>query len=131
MDNTIGERIKKKREELGLTQEELAKKLGYKSRSSINKLEMSRELSLKNVRKMAKALECSESYLMGWDFSDNAADKAIEIIKRKDLAKQDAKLHELMAGKPMMRICDVMLDLNEEQRDAVATFVETMTKFNK
>lgn len=36
---TIGDRIRKRREELGLTQEELAKKLGYASRSSVNKVE--------------------------------------------------------------------------------------------
>ena len=36
---TIGERIKLRREELQMTQEELAQKLGYKSRSSINKIE--------------------------------------------------------------------------------------------
>ena len=32
-------RIKSRREELGLTQDELARKLGYKSRSSIQKIE--------------------------------------------------------------------------------------------
>ena len=36
---TIGDRIKSRREELGLTQDDLALKLGYKSRSSINKIE--------------------------------------------------------------------------------------------
>ena len=36
---TFGERVKEKREELGMTQEELAGKLGYKSRASINKIE--------------------------------------------------------------------------------------------
>ena len=36
----IGERIKKRREELGMSQEELAQKAGYKSRSSINKIEV-------------------------------------------------------------------------------------------
>ena len=35
----IGERIKLRREELNLSQDELAKKVGYKSRSSINKIE--------------------------------------------------------------------------------------------
>lgn len=38
----IGERIRKCRENLDMTQEELALKLGYKSRSSVNKVENSR-----------------------------------------------------------------------------------------
>lgn len=35
----IGERIRARREALGMSQSELARKVGYKSRSSINKLE--------------------------------------------------------------------------------------------
>lgn len=62
----IGERIRNRREELGLTQEELAKKLGYKSRSSVNKVETSRELSNKKVRLYAGALDTTPAYLMGW-----------------------------------------------------------------
>ena len=64
---TVGDRIREKREELGMTQEELSKKLGYKSRSSVNKMENARELPLKKVTMMADVLGCSPSYLMGWD----------------------------------------------------------------
>lgn len=63
---TIGERIKLRREELGMTQEELAKLCGYKSRSSINKIELSRDLPLKKVKQMADALQTTPSDLMGW-----------------------------------------------------------------
>lgn len=35
----IGDRIKYRREQLGMSQDELARRLGYKSRSSINKIE--------------------------------------------------------------------------------------------
>lgn len=66
---TIGARIKKRRLELGLSQEEVALKAGYKSRSSINKLESSRTLPLSKVEKMAHALECTPGFLMGWDTS--------------------------------------------------------------
>ena len=37
--NIVGKNIKKRRIALGLTQEDLAKKLGYKSKSTINKIE--------------------------------------------------------------------------------------------
>lgn len=69
---TVGDRIREKREELGMTQEELSKKLGYKSRSSVNKMENARELPLKKVKMMADVLGCSPSYLMGWDEEVNA-----------------------------------------------------------
>lgn len=64
----IGERIKNKRESLGMTQEELAIKAGYKSRSSINKIEKDgRGLPQSKILLIAKALDTTPAYLMGWD----------------------------------------------------------------
>lgn len=63
---TIGDRIRMRREELHLSQEELGRRVGYKSRSSVNKLELSRTLPTNKIMAMADALECSPSYLMGW-----------------------------------------------------------------
>lgn len=65
---TIGDRIRIKREEMGLSQEMLAYHLGLKDRSSIAKIEKSKDdVSLKNVERIAGVLQCSISYLMGWD----------------------------------------------------------------
>lgn len=69
LDNT-GERVKKRRESLNLTQEELAKRAGYKSRSSINNIETGRPVSQKIVEKLATALNVSPSYLMCWTDDD-------------------------------------------------------------
>lgn len=87
---TIGQRIKQRREALNLTQEELARKVGYASRSSINKIELSRDLPLRKVEKMAVALETSPSFLMGWTenddpdfpFSDEAVATATENLNK-------------------------------------------------
>ena len=68
---TVGDRIKQKRIELGYSQDELAKKVGYKSRSSIQKIECARNLPLPKVERMALALDCSPSYLMGWEDENN------------------------------------------------------------
>ena len=65
---TIGDRIKARREELGWTQEELAMKMGYKSKSTINKVEMGKvDVSQKKIPQYAKVLMTTEKYLMGWD----------------------------------------------------------------
>lgn len=64
---TVGERIKQKRIELKLSQDDLAKKVGYKSRSSIQKIEAARKLPLDKVETMALALDCTPGYLMGWE----------------------------------------------------------------
>lgn len=65
---TIGERIKEARLRKGLTQAELAKLLGYKSRSSINKIEVEgRDIPRSSIVKFAEILDVSPAYLMGWE----------------------------------------------------------------
>lgn len=67
----IGSRIKHLRELLGISQEELAKRVGYKSRSSINKIEIDgRGLPQSKIVDFAKALGTTPAYLMGWDEQD-------------------------------------------------------------
>lgn len=64
---TVADRIKELRERRGWTQEELAERMGYTTKSSISKIETSgNDITLKKVSKLAKALNTSESYLMGW-----------------------------------------------------------------
>lgn len=73
-DMTIGDRIRARREELGMSQSDLARKAGYKSRSSINKIENDdRGATRENLISIAKALRVTPSYLMGWEHnhSDN------------------------------------------------------------
>lgn len=65
---TIYERIRAKRQELGLSQDELAKKLGYTSRSTINKIESGLiDISQSKIVSFAEALHVTPAYLMGWD----------------------------------------------------------------
>jgi repressor LexA len=74
--STIGSRIRNRREELGLSQDELGKRLGYKSRSSINKIELDqRNLTQSKIKAIADALETTPSYIMGWDEPDQKFDE--------------------------------------------------------
>ena len=64
----IGNRIKMRREELGMSQSELARKVGYTSRTTINKIERDgRGISQDKIVAIAKALKTTPSYLMGWE----------------------------------------------------------------
>lgn len=99
--NNLGIRIKNRREELGLTQAELAKKLGYKSRSSINKIEIGdNDLPQSKIIVFAKALNVTPSFLMGWDNShrDSKPIKAIRI----------PVLGRIPAGVPIDAIEDIL-----------------------
>lgn len=63
-------RIRSRREELGISQDELAKRVGYKSRSSINKIEMGKnDITQSKIAEIAAALDTTPEYLMGWQAS--------------------------------------------------------------
>ncbi len=62
----MGLRIRQKRIELNITQEELAKRVGYTSRSSINKIELGLvNLPQSKIISISDALNVSTSYIMG------------------------------------------------------------------
>lgn len=66
--STIYTKIKNRRIELNLSQDELALKTGYKDRSSIAKIEKGLvDLSITKVTEFADALGVTASYLMGWE----------------------------------------------------------------
>lgn len=72
--------IKKRREELGLSQEELAAKLGYKSRSSINKIELGlSDIPFSKIPLFAKALEIEPEILMGWEKNKKQEESNIDM----------------------------------------------------
>ena len=67
MKKEIGEKIKEKREKMNLSQEQLAEKLGYKSKTSIHKVEQGMtDLPQSKIIEFAKVLNTSPAYLMGW-----------------------------------------------------------------
>lgn len=69
----IGERIRDRRKELGLTQEQLAKKVGYTSKTTINKIELGHnQIRQKKIESFARALSTTPAYLMGWESSRDA-----------------------------------------------------------
>lgn len=108
---TVGERIKNKRLELGYSQDELAKKAGYKSRSSINKIELSRDLPLNKIEIVARALECSPSYLMGWTEIEENANMDVELTNMEKRIKEYAlKLAKLEIDKQehVMNLIDML-----------------------
>lgn len=76
----IGKRIKEKREQQGITQKELASKLGYKNKSTIAKIEAgANDIVQSKVVEFAKALNTSVAFLMGWSDEQISSGKGIKI----------------------------------------------------
>lgn len=74
--STVGDRILIRRKELDLTQEELARRMGYKSKSTINKIEMGiNDIPQSKIAKFAEVLATTPSFLMGWDEEDNSPEE--------------------------------------------------------
>jgi len=99
--NDIGRKIRQLREERQMTQDELAKAVGYKSRASINKIELQRDIPLKKLVPIANALGVSPYEIMGWDEDEmddtdkeffNAIKKMRAQEKVKDFIEEEADI---------------------------------------
>lgn len=66
--STVGENISLIRKQLGWTQEELALRMGYKSKSTINKIELGiNDIPQSKIVKFAEVLGTTPAQLMGWE----------------------------------------------------------------
>ena len=61
----IGDKLRHRRLQLNMTQDELAQKMGYKSRSTINKIEMNKhDISQSKLVKLSAILEVEPAYFI-------------------------------------------------------------------
>lgn len=96
----IGSRIKAKRNELGLSQRELAARLGYKDHTTLTRIEAGKvELSQSNIVKFAKVLGVKPGYLMGWEEKpEEFGALAAEVLKDPELLQLVKNYRELSAA---------------------------------
>lgn len=100
MDNDflleMGLRIKRKRLELGYSQEELGKRSGFKGRSAISMIELGlRDIAHDKVVAIAKALGVTPAYLMGWE---EVTDYSLTNIESEYEMEIKNRLHNLSEG---------------------------------
>lgn len=96
----IGNNIRKARELKGLTQDELAKRMGYKSRSTIARIENGdNDVSQSKLKKFAEILDVSIDFLL-----DDGKDKA-SVSRPKGV--RIPVLGNVAAGIPITAITDV------------------------
>lgn len=101
---TIGQRIKSRRIELGMTAEELGEKLG-KNRSTIYRYENGdiEKMPVDFLEPIAKALQTTPEYLTGWNRASSAdaknsnasVDITMKMIKNLNFRKVVLMLNEL------------------------------------
>lgn len=104
---TIGERIKQRRKELGLTVDELAERLG-KNRATVYRYESNdiEKLPTTVLEPLAKALAVTPSFLMGWEQDNVVSDTLSDLLQKYDnikpvKMKRFPMLGEIACGEPI------------------------------
>ena len=104
-----------------MSQDELARLLGYKSRSSVNKIENDASgLPQNKIIAIAKALRTTPAYIMGWE--EEIKKTPVEAAERHFEMIMDEDLTEIFADFKM---------LDEKQRKIVKDLVKSLAEAKK
>lgn len=117
---TIYERIRRLRQEHNMSQDELAKKTGYTSRSTINKIEAGKiDISRAKIKVFADALDVTPAYLMGWEEASEPQGYYTD--------PEVAEYAEELRTNPKYRLLfDASKDLSKEDIDFVVDMIERL-----
>lgn len=133
---TIYDRIRELRAMKGMTQDDLAKAMGYKDRSMITKIEGGKvDISQKKLEKFAEVLGTTSAYLMGWeekeelpylnihDLVNNAVHAGMVMQKRidEDNASTIPEIH---------LVSSAMARMTQEQREQVVNVLRAVFASN-
>lgn len=115
---TLGEKVKLKREELNLSQEELAEKMNYKSKTSIHKIEVGiTDLPLSKVKELAAVLQTTPAYLMGWE--EEKEEKENNIFSK--LTDEELAKLEKFKNMSTVMFMNEGNDISDEDKETLAT----------
>lgn len=121
MDNiSIGERVRNRRIELGLKQEELAGMLGYSSRFSIVKIESGQNtIPVQKLDDFAEVLHTTVSFLLGKESEDKCYYLNSETKQIAKLAYERRSIRELF---------NIIKNLSDEDIEACTEFLKKINK---
>lgn len=108
----LAKMVRTRREELGMSQDDLARKMGYKHRTSINKIENGRPVSQKIIIRLAEALDVPVSYLMGWE----------EEQKEKPTAADDG------LSSKQKEVMELLMRLSPSDLDRAVSYLQFLSK---
>ena len=80
---TIGEKIKQRRIEMGMSQRDLAEKMGYNHHSTVARIEAGKvDVPQSRIVKFSEVLGVSITYLMDWEEMQQKNDTLSDIVIR-------------------------------------------------
>ena len=115
---TVGDRIRKHRELSGISQTDLAEKIGV-SKQTLYKYEKNviTNIPSDKIEEIAKVLNVSESCLIGWE------NKEIELINEEEKGKSLAKL---IANENMLDAVVKLSKLQPEDKEMVVNLINSL-----
>lgn len=113
----IGERIKRRRIELGWSQRELAKKMGYSDNSTLARIEQGKvDVYQNKVVQFSNVLGVSIPFLMGWEEEQKKNDIQADIILK------------MRADTDFMSAVKSLYKLDKEQLKSINQMLHTLFK---
>lgn len=123
----IGNRIKQLRTEKDMSQDELAKRSGYGSRSTINKIELGiNDVPQFKIKAIAEALGVSVGTLLCWDEFDEKHDTK-KIQKEVNLIERIEQQH----GKITREAFEMYIQLDSDDQGEIRGEMKQMLKAEK
>lgn len=123
----IGNRIKQLRTEKDMSQDELAKRSGYGSRSTINKIELGiNDVPQSKIKAIAEALGVSVGTLLCWDEFDESHN-TIKIQNEINLIEQIEQQH----GKTASEAFGMYVQLDSDDQGEIRGEMKQMLKAEK
>lgn len=115
--SNIGKNIKERRESLGMSQDELAEKMGYRSRSTIAKIEKGvNDVTQTNIVKFAEVLRTTPAVLMGWEEVQEKNNAIVGIVGR------------LRTDDEFLSLVETLNTLDEEKIAGVQAMISALLK---
>lgn len=117
MSTNIGKNIKARRQELNLTQRELAARMGYTDHTTITRIEAGRsDPPQSRIAQFAKALNTTPGALMGWD---------------EDPEDLGAMAATVLTDPGLMKLVQDYLELSEADRYVLRLTADSLAAKNK
>lgn len=116
---TVGEKIKARRIEIGMTQQELSELAGYKNKTAISHLENDQmEMSSQKLRAVAYALRVSPSYLMSDDSYEDYNNTVVKnmVLKHHKTFEKMSLLNDADQSR-LIHIIDAYVDSINSEKD--------------
>ena len=113
----IGEKIRRRRMELGWSQRELARKMGYSDNSTLARIEQGKvDVYQNKIVQFSEVLGVSIAYLMDWEEDERKNDLQADIILR------------MRSDTEFMSAVERLYNLEQDQLQSINAMLNTLFK---